>query len=69
MLKLKRLPFLYKCDSITELYLGDNLLQTIENAFRTLVNINVLFLNGNQLTDLKSTANELSFLKFLKNLS
>ena len=67
--QLQKLPFLLNCDCLTELYLQHNLIQSIEHCFRGLTNIEVLFLNANQLTDLKATAHELSFLKFLRNLN
>lgn len=67
--KFQTLPFILNCHTLSEIYLQNNLLQTIENCFRNLTNIEVLFLNANQLTDMNSVANELSYLKFLKNLN
>ena len=56
-------------DTLSELYLQNNLIQSINMCLRTLINLNILFLQGNQISDLDSTANEISYLKFLKNLS
>ena len=67
--KLQKLPFILNCETLSEIYLQHNLIQSIDNCFRNLVNIEVLFLNGNQLTDLKNVGHELSYLKYLKNLS
>jgi len=67
--KIRQLPFIQNCDSLSEIYLQNNLIQTIEYCFRGLTNISVLYLNMNQLFDLKSVANELSYLKYLKILS
>ncbi|CAF0963981.1 unnamed protein product [Brachionus calyciflorus] len=67
--KLKALPFIQNCYTITELYLQDNLIQSIENTFRNLYNLNVIFLQANQITDLNTTVDELSYLKHLKNLN
>lgn len=67
--QIRHLPFIQNCDSLSEVYLQNNLIQSIEFCFRNLTNISVLFLNMNQLADLKSVANELSYLKYLKILS
>lgn len=63
------MPFIQNCYSLSEIYLQNNLIQSIEHSFRNLYNLSVLFLQGNQLTDLNSAANEISYLKYLKNLS
>lgn len=67
--KIRHLPFIQNCDSLSEIYLQNNLIQSIEYCFRNLTNINTLYLNMNQLADLKSVANELSYLKYLKILN
>ena len=67
--KLKRLPFIFNCHSLSEMYLQNNLLKSVEGFFRDLTNLRVLFLHENQLSDLAKVADELSFLKYLKNLS
>jgi len=67
--KIRHLQFIQNCDSLSELYLQNNLIQSIENCFRNLTNISVLYLNMNQLADLENVANELSYLKYLRILN
>jgi Leucine-rich repeat (LRR) protein len=67
--KLKRLPFLQASYNISELYLQDNLLRSVDNYLRPLTNLKILFLQGNQLDNLNNAAQELSYLKCLNNLS
>ncbi|RNA09513.1 Leucine-rich repeat-containing 72 [Brachionus plicatilis] len=67
--QLKTLPFIQNCFTLTEIYLQNNLIQSVENMFRNLYNLNVLFLQTNQITDLNLTVKELSYLKHLRNLN
>lgn len=67
--KFKRLPFLLNCHSISEIYLQNNLLKSVDQLFRHLKNLKLLFLHENELSDLNEVANELSYLKNLQNLN
>ncbi len=67
--KIQKLDFLKDCLSISEIYLQNNFIQSIDFCLRELLNLKVLCLQGNQLVNLENVANELSYLKDLRNLS
>ena len=56
-------------EALSEIYLENNLIQDIKTCFRNLTNVKILFLNGNQLSDLKSVCEELNYLKAIEKLS
>ena len=56
-------------EALSEVYLENNLIQDIKNCFRNLTNVKTLFLNGNQLSDLKGVCEELNYLKAIEKLS
>jgi Leucine-rich repeat (LRR) protein len=69
LLKIQKLDFLKTNENLTELYLQNNLIQDVDGSFRNLRYLKILFLHGNQLTNIESVTNELSYLQYLENLS